>query len=852
MMPKFTSSTKRSQVGNGQYVGVLFFIPVIITIKTHRFEIFTLVSEIHENVGLVLGIKNFFEVEGVIDSQNYCFSFLNRSIPFFPKEKVDVKPKEQKLVVLGAPLEEEITGMAITKLLDTKEQMTLTMKIKFIRNRATFKVKSDMHETVTFNPFQMLGFIDLRSLGYYKIKQGVLQQNLSHIHHFESSHKVFDQFNRLINMLRKEERMESTERYPWLDDNNERIYMADREILERYINLDNSCLTKWEKKEVRSLIYRYKNAFSLRDEIGMCPNIEVEIDVTDKSPFFFRPDHAREEDKVLLDMEMKRLCYLGILKEGFSAYSSPVMLVSRKMTKDKRVMTDFKHLNMRIAKNSLVYPLLKDTFTLLGSSKCEVLAVLDLKDAFHSLRLTESSKKYCGILPYFGSASYLYQRMPVGLNISPAVWQSYIDAILSYLSSRKYFEAIMDDLLLFTPKKQSHFEKLEDLLKALCKHGLKTSPRICQLFKTELQYMGNTIFIEDRRVCIKPLRSRLEAIQRLKLLVTPKGCKCFAGMVNFVSMFCPELQKLLKPIYDLTKKGKPFLWQKEQQDMFEEIKSRMQNPPVLSMPNRKGRFILYSGTSKLATGSALYQFQDGKHSLIAYVSKRMPEAAKNYSITELEICGLAITIATFSHLLKKVDFDAVVDHLAITHIMKSKMVPATNRIKRLLEVLSSYSFNLYYIKGKDMVLSDFLSRQMGDKSDPHQIIPISFNIEEVLLESCQNNARDTFMVQTRSGSKGVKASMVKTTPNSTSKRVQDIKLIIIDDHQDTPNETGTNFSTNIDAKLPIKHLPSQIYPQPAIRLPPRPPDPSEPIHKVKAGIEPNLDFEEDILLTRKA
>ena len=149
-------------------------------------------------------------------------------------------------------------------------------------------------------------------------------------------------------------------------------------------------------------------------------------------------------------------------------------------------------------------------------------------------------------------------------------------------------------------------------------------------------------------------------------------------------MFCPELQKLLKPIYDLTRKGRPFLWGKEQQDAFEEIKNRMQKPPVLSMPNRKGRFILYSDTSKTATGSALYQFQDGKPRLIAYTSKRMPEAAKNYSITELEMCGLAINIATFSHLLRKVDFDAVVDHLAIMHIMKSKMEPATNRIKRLL------------------------------------------------------------------------------------------------------------------------------------------------------------------------
>ena len=99
------------------------------TIQNHRFEIFTLVSEIHENVDLVIGIKNLFELEGVIDSRDSCVNFLNRSIPFFPKEKVSLKPKEQKLLILEAPFVEEISGMAITKMLDAKEQKTLTMKI---------------------------------------------------------------------------------------------------------------------------------------------------------------------------------------------------------------------------------------------------------------------------------------------------------------------------------------------------------------------------------------------------------------------------------------------------------------------------------------------------------------------------------------------------------------------------------------------------------------------------------------------------------------------------------------------------------------------------------------------------
>ena len=131
--------------------------------------------------------------------------------------------------------------------------------------------------------------------------------------------------------------------------------------------------------------------------------------------------------------------------------------------------------------------------------------------------------------------------MPMGLNISPSIWQSYINAILECLQSQKYCEAIMDDLLLFTTSKKPHRAELEDLLKALLKNGLKISPKKCQLFRTELQCMGNTIFKPNRRVCVKPLRSKLEAILKLQPPKTFKGCRSFIGMVNFLSIFCPEL-----------------------------------------------------------------------------------------------------------------------------------------------------------------------------------------------------------------------------------------------------------------------------------------------------------------------
>ena len=144
---------------------------------------------------------------------------------------------------------------------------------------------------------KMIGIVDLRSLGFYKIKQEVLQEHLGRHYHFELADDVCNQYNRFINLMRKEEE-NSEGKFPWLEDTDERKYMMDSEILDKYVNLDNSSLTKIEKMQVRDLLYKYKDAFSLRDELGLCPNIKIEIDITNKSPFFIRPFHANEEDKV--------------------------------------------------------------------------------------------------------------------------------------------------------------------------------------------------------------------------------------------------------------------------------------------------------------------------------------------------------------------------------------------------------------------------------------------------------------------------------------------------------------------------------------------------------------------------
>ena len=249
--------------------------------------------------------------------------------------------------------------------------------------------------------------------------------------------------------------------------------------------------------------------------------------------------------------------------------------------------------------------------------------------------------------------------------------------------------------------------------------------------------------------------------------------------------------------------------------------------------------------------------------------------------------GLAINIASFAHLLRKVDFDAVVDHLVITQIIRSKVEPATNRIKRLLEVLSAYSFNLYYIKGKDMILSDFLSRQDPGDEDTKEIIPISFNMRSVLQDKYYNVSKnkEKYMIQTRSQMKasGVQLPEVhgsrkgldphkkpENQPQSIVSSDVDRKprigqgragvrrkaLPLLDPRQGTSASKPIIISDEIGPKRPksIMEIPrSEMLPPylvPPIRPPPKPPDnlsKKQEVESSKIEIEENSPFQESII-----
>ncbi len=749
-LPRYkTTSSGIYQGGEGAAkIECHFIIPVDFIVQGHRFEVFALVCDISSSHDLIIGIQNMFELEGELSARKGRFSWLNRSLPLLINQDLTLHPGQSQDVVVHVPFMERIEGKCTVKLY--VPDGTGTLNLHFQDNKACMNLENNGPETMCYGANRPIGIADLRSLGYFKVTQSQIMNELKDDYNFIEAREACDRYNKLIEVwdelkqAQEKAKKEELDPFPWLEAEDERRFLTDEQIIRKFVKLEESCLSDPEKEKLRVLMCKYKKAFSLRDEIGECPNMKIDIELRDDEPFFVKPFPIAEKDKPFMDKQMKRLVHLGIISENTStSCTSPVMLITRKLTNDKRPVVDFRQLNTRIVRRNTATPLMRDILHILGGSKCEVLSCLDLKDAYHSIPLTEKSKEYCGIIPYYGSQSYRYNVLPMGLSISPARWMEYVNVLLGTLEHKNKFLAIMDDLLVHS-KKAQHWELLEELFKALIKHGLKLSPKKCQLFRKALVYMGSHFRVSDEGMQVTPLKTRVEAMERTPIPRNAKEVKSFCGVANYLAVFLPELQLLLRPLYNLVKKNTPFVWTQLHTDAFNEIKKRLTKYPILYCPTPEGRYVLYSDTSRKHAGSALWQIQDdGEQRLIGYASKTLPEACKNYSVTELEMFGMVQNMKSWKWFLGHNEFDCVVDHKAVVSIMVAKAPNATDRIGVLLHKLMEFCFKLHYLKGKDLIIADWLSRTKTDTTHPDIVVPVSFCPREIVCQ-IHNQKLDEF------------------------------------------------------------------------------------------------------------
>ena len=727
-LPRIPTPSVRFKVGNGQYINSRFAIEFPIFIQKHQFIVRALALDTLGGIDLVIGSPALREIDACLDFACQKLRFkhttfttkLTRSIQLRPHQSMHVTVTSR----LPAPLRHATLLLRPSRFV---AGFTAShMLVKFRNGYATILLHNPTDRHVTLSRDKLFGILDLRHLTsiYTHIlatsqsdTQTVLfcqsgeKGDENHYNSVQSSTKTGANSNAAENskLSRKQLYEKKLAEFPFLDPSDDRLKMFDHEILDRDIKFCNTPLDLDQQQKVKKLLMKYPKALSLHSEVGNT-NLEIDFELTDTTPFYIRPFSVSPSEKPIIDKELKKLVDMGVLEEHHSAYSSPVMLLRKRNSTDYRLVSDFRFLNNRLVRRNLPFPLLKESLQTIGAAKPKILSVLDLKQAYYCLNLSAKCRDYCGISSYYGGKHFRYLKLPMGISLAPAVFQQHINSILDACKANDYTIGIMDDLLIFSDSIEQHYRHVETILKALSDNGLKIAPSKAKLFRTKVVYMGHEIMTSKNQPSIRALRDRTEAITKMPIPTTKRQVKSFIGKVAYLSMYLKNLQVLLKPLHKISGKNSEFKWTEEQQVAYNAIIQLLIKPPVLSLPRSDGLFRLYVDTSKIGTGASLWQVQDGEERLLAYFSKALPKSAFHYGISELELCGIYLAVNSFRHLLKNTVFECYTDHKSIPQILKSKAEPTSDRIKRLLEKLSSYAIKIGFRKGSTMVIADYLSR----------------------------------------------------------------------------------------------------------------------------------------------
>ena len=294
----------------------------------HVFEIYTIVADIDDGIDLVFGFKNMVETEGMLNTRTGEFDFLGRSIPIFSKHDLNVKPGGKAYLKVRIPFVEKLSGRALCKMFAGEINHTLKLNVQDNQAVVEFENKSDT--TAELRRKTVLRILDLRFMGYFKVGYQKMvtmaeSSNNFQMHHYQQITKskpdaksgLYFKIScdrglpRSTSNRSEDPHREPRENpYAWLAEDDPRRFQSDAEILFEKIDLKDSALTKKEKAKLMKMILKYRDAFSLRDEIGACPNLTADIKVIVESPFFVRPFSLSEGDKPFMDKQMERLCHL--------------------------------------------------------------------------------------------------------------------------------------------------------------------------------------------------------------------------------------------------------------------------------------------------------------------------------------------------------------------------------------------------------------------------------------------------------------------------------------------------------------------------------------------------------------
>lgn len=416
-------------------------------------------------------------------------------------------------------------------------------------------------------------------------------------------------------------------------------------------------LNEEETDHVDTLLKEYGDCFYLPGEnLKFTTSVKHTIPTTDNIPIHVKQYRYPPVHKEEIDRQVTKLLKDKIITPSASPFNAPLWIVPKKAAADGqkkwRMVIDFRKLNEKTIGDAYPLPNIVEILDQLGSAK--YFSIFDLAQGFHQISMApEDQEKTAFSTP----RHYEYQRMPFGLKNAPATFQRLMDNVLTGLQGNELF-VYLDDIVVYARSLEEHDVKIKELMQRLKEANLQLQPDKCQFLRHEVVYLGHIIGNDG----VKSDPNKIKAVEHFPIPRNYKNIKQFLGLVGYYRRFIKDFSKIAKPLTDLLKKDKSFIWTSSQENAFNTLIHELLKEPVLQYPNFKEPFLLTTDASGYAIGGVPSQGQVGKDLPIAYISRTLNEAEGRYSTIEKECLAIVYCVTYFRHYLYGRKFTILTDH----------------------------------------------------------------------------------------------------------------------------------------------------------------------------------------------
>ena len=609
---------------------------------------------------------------------------------------------------------------------------TIKFKLPEFSNSKEITWDMDIGDLGVLEYDMIIGRDLLKSLGMIiDFKHGVLRWDDVTIpmNRTKNKNKNKKEFNEIFQLATEPKTVQqATERVTKiLDANYEKANLAD--VVKRHC-----ChLSSKRREAILNLLVQYEDLFD--GTLGSFHTKPVHLELKkDAVPKHHKAFPVAKIHEATLKKELDRLCKLGVLKKSSdSTWAAPTFIIPKK-NGTVRFISDFRYLNKCLVRKP--YPIPKIADVLQKIEGLEWATSLDLNMGYYTVHLDLYSQQLCTIVTPWGK--YQYLRLPMGVNVSPDVFQEKMSSLMQDL---EYVRTYLDDLLIISNGSfEEHLQQLGRVLQRLRRAGLKINAEKSSFFAPEIEYLGYLLTKDG----IKPVQKKIQAVLDLQPPTTLKELRSFLGMVQFYRDMWKQRSHILAPLTDLVGLGKKKIkWESKHQESFDRIKKVLAKETILNYPKFDRPFDIHTDASDRQLGAVISQ--DGKP--LAFYSRKLSSAQRNYTTTEQELLSIVETLKEFRNILLGQIIKVHTDHKNLVHESELK---TSQRVMRWRLLLEEFGPEIVYIKGPKNVVADALSRlpKQGDiVDDVEAILPFAskdegiFPIQLQLIQNSQSKDR---------------------------------------------------------------------------------------------------------------